>query len=66
MLLSKARLSLRFVREIEMQQEVRSELAQFRINPALLSAAKRQAKHSGMTLSEYFRAAVRSQLREAA
>ncbi|MGB6104679.1 MAG: hypothetical protein WBF88_12635 [Pusillimonas sp.] len=49
-----------------MQREVRSELAQFRINPALLSAAKRQAKHSGMTLSEYFRAAVRSQLREAA
>ncbi len=49
-----------------MRQEVHSQLAQFRVNPTLLSAAKQQARRSGMTLSEYLRAAVRSQLREAA
>lgn len=49
-----------------MRQEVHTELAQFRVNQALLLAAKQQAQRSGMTLSEYFRAAIRSQLREAA
>lgn len=49
-----------------MRQEVHSELAQFRVNPALLLTAKRQARRSGMTLSEFLRAAVRDKLREAA
>lgn len=49
-----------------MRQEIYGELAQFRVSPALLSEAKRQARRSGMSLSEYLRAALRTQLREAA
>lgn len=49
-----------------MRQAVHSELVQFRANPALLMATKRQAQRSGMTLSEFLRAAVRDKLREAA
>lgn len=49
-----------------MRQAVHSELVQFRVNPALLMTTKRQAQRSGMTLSEFLRAAVRDKLREAA
>lgn len=49
-----------------MERAVHSELVQVRVNPALLTTAKRQAQRSGMTLSEFLRAAVRDKLREAA
>lgn len=49
-----------------MRQEIYGELAQFRVSPTLLSEARRQARRSGMSLSEYLRAAVRDKLREAA
>lgn len=49
-----------------MAQKVHTSLAQFRVNDALLIAAKKKADRSGMSLSEYLRAALRNQLREAA
>jgi predicted DNA binding CopG/RHH family protein len=49
-----------------MARKVHTSLAQFRVNDELLIAAKKKADRSGMSLSEYLRAALRNQLREAA
>lgn len=49
-----------------MKSSVHTETASFRVNDALLSAASNRARRNGMTLSEFMRAALRRELREAA
>lgn len=47
-------------------RSIHDETARFRANAALLGAARQRARQQGMTLSEFFRAAVRNAVREAA
>lgn len=52
--------------EVLMKAGIHTEIATFRVNDALLSAAANRARKNGMTLSEFMRAALRRELREAA
>ncbi len=45
-----------------MARTVHNQLAQFRVNDALLASAAAKARRDGMTLSELMRAALRREL----
>ena len=47
-------------------RSIHDETARFRANAALLGAARQPARQQGMTLSEFFRAAIRDKVSEAA